>query len=182
MGFRKILPECPTQLWSDVYTDSYHGNFRLSLFELLTIVQHSVPAHVGFSPIHKASLSPQSFSSELSMQSFTPSQCSSLGIQMRFWHVQSESRQPTKDGQFSSSEPVGHCFCPSQRADALTQPTESTQWNWPGGQPEKPEGTENKMLREEKKLPLASVIPLKAVFVKYDFKRWTQTTTASGRI
>lgn len=54
-------------------------------------------------------------------------------MQMPFRHIQSESRQPLVGGQLSSSDPVGHWIFPSQRADALTQPTESRQENWPEG-------------------------------------------------
>lgn len=83
--------------------------------------------------------SPQSSSSELSRQSFRPLQRSCSGIQMWFRQVQSDSKQPWVEGQFSSSEPVGHWICPSQRAEVLTHPTESTQGNWPGGHSEEPE-------------------------------------------
>lgn len=93
----------------------------------------------------KASL-PQPSSSELSMQSSFPSQRSSPGIQMWFPQVQSDSKQPSATAQFSSSEPVGHCFFPSQRADASTQPTEPTHGNWPGGHWEEPWGTEGKSM------------------------------------
>lgn len=72
-------------------------------------------------------VSPQSSSSESSRQSFSPLQRSSPGMQMWFRQAQSDTKQPSVAGQFSSSEPVGHWIVPSQRADALTQPTESTQ-------------------------------------------------------
>lgn len=89
---------------------------------------------------------PQSSSSELSRQSFTPLQCSSLGMQMSFLQLQSDSKQPSEGGQWSSSEPVGHCICPSQRADVSTQPTVSTQENWPGGHSDKPAATKTRAL------------------------------------
>ena len=93
-----------------------------------------------FNPL---SFLPQSSSSELSRQSFSPLHRSSAGIQMLFRHVQSDSKQFLAAGQFSSSEPVGHWICPSQRAKLFTQPTESTQENWPGGHSEEP-GREKK--------------------------------------
>lgn len=72
-------------------------------------------------------LLPQPSSSEASVQSLRPSQCFSLGMHMRLRQVQSDSKQPREGKQFSSSEPLGHWICPSQRADMLTQPKESRQ-------------------------------------------------------
>lgn len=92
---------------------------------------------------------PQSSSSELSRQSFSLLQRSSLGIQMEFPQTQSDSKQPSGAWQFSSSEPVGHWICPSQRADVLTQPTESKQENWPGGHSEEPTAKEEMDFRKE---------------------------------
>ncbi len=92
-----------------------------------------------FTEFNPPSFSPQSSSSELSRQSFSPLQRRSLGIQMWFRQVQSDSKQLSVAVQFSSSEPVGHWICPSQRADASTQPTESKQGNWPRGHSGEPE-------------------------------------------
>lgn len=99
-------------------------------------------------------LVPQPSSSEPSVQSLRPSQRCSLGMHIRFRQVQSDSKQSCAGEQFSSSEPLGHWICPSQRADRPTQPKESRQGKWFRGHFDESGGKQEESWIQTKRLPL----------------------------